>query len=91
MIDRAYVYTLVAFGKISAANLALLEARVTDLFNTISINQGKDMVSTSMPGSHILFSRQGFSLQDELGAVVEALSIINGQPNTVDHVYPLFF
>jgi hypothetical protein len=91
VIDKSYTYTLVAFAKISPLNLQMLQQRVNDLFNSINLNQGKDIVSISAPEQHILFSRQGFSLQDELGACIEALSIVNGKPNMVSVVYPVFW
>jgi hypothetical protein len=90
-VDLEYVSTLVQFGKSSDANLALLTARQQELFNSINVAEGRDLVSFSMAGQSIHFSRQGLTTQDELGAVTQALAILAGKPYLIRSYYPTFW
>jgi hypothetical protein len=91
MVDDSYVSNLVVYGKSSPLRLQALQARVDVLFTAISLGNGQDMVGVTMPGNHISFSRSGNTIQDEFGAVTQALALINGQPNLIRNVTPVFW
>ncbi len=78
-------------GKTDPLNLQLLQARVVYLFSNVTLYGGKDLVSFSMPGQHLTFSRVGNTVQEEFSAVQLALAIIAGKPTVINHVYLLFF
>jgi len=90
MADLEYVSALVVFGKSSPANLTLLQNRVNDLFSYITLNQGKDLTTVSIPGQHLSFSRT-YSVQEEFEAVQQALQTIAGTPTILRNVYPVFW
>lgn len=90
MLDYEYISALVVFGKASAANLALLQKRVTDLFTYITLNNGQNLVSVALPGQHIAWEKN-LTVQEEFSAVQQALAIINGQPTIIRKTYPVFW
>jgi hypothetical protein len=91
MVDTEYVSSLVAYGKSSPLRLQMLQGRVDVLFQAIALNNGQDLVSVTIPGNHVMFSRQGSTVADEFGAVTQALGIINGTPNLIRNVTPVFW
>jgi hypothetical protein len=71
MVDQEYVSALVVFGKTSPGNLTLLKNRVMDLFNYITLNQGKDLTTVSIPGQHLSWSKT-YTAQEEFSAIQQA-------------------
>lgn len=90
MIDQEYVSALVDFGNSSATNLAALQNRSCTLFEQIGLYGGAQLVSIAAPGQHIGLSRPT-TLQDEFGAVRQALKIIAGQPLIIRTTSPVFW
>lgn len=90
MIDQEYVAVLVIFGKRSAANLAQLQSRACQLYETMVLYGGGNLVSTAAPGQHIAFSRP-MAVHEEWGAIQLALQQIAGQPGIVRTLYPVFW
>ena len=90
MVDYEYISALVVFGKSSPANLVLLKNRVTDLFSYITLNQGKDLTTVSIPGQHLNWSKT-YTAQEEFSAIQQALAMINGQPTIIRNTYPVFW
>ena len=90
MVDYEYIGALVDFGKSSPANVTLLQNRQADLFQYISLNQGKDLTTVSIPGQHLNWSKT-YSAQEEFVAVTQALRMIQGQPYVVRQFSPLMW
>ena len=90
MVDYEYIDALVDYGKSSPANLILLQNRRDDLFQYISLNQGKDLVTVSIPGQHLNWSKT-YSAQEEFVAVAQALRKIQGQPYVVRQFTPVMW
>jgi hypothetical protein len=90
MVDYEYIGALVDYGKSSWANMQLLQQRRDDLFQYISLNQGKDLTTVSIPGQHLNWSKT-YSAQEEFVAVVQALRIIQGQPYVVRQFTPVMW
>jgi hypothetical protein len=88
MIDQEYVSALVVFDKSSTTNLALLQARVIHLFAYITTNEGKDLVSVTLPGQHMAWSKP-YTAQEEFSAIQQALQIIAGKPTIVHQFTPV--
>jgi hypothetical protein len=91
MVDSEYVSSLVVYGKSSPLRLQMLQQRVDALFQAIALNNGQDLVSVTLPGNHLTFSRQGSTVADEFGAITQALAIISGKPNLIRNVTPVFW
>lgn len=90
MVDYEYIGALVDFGKSSAANKTLLQNRRDDLFQYISLNQGKDLTTVSIPGQHLNWSKT-YSAQEEFVAVCQALRMIQGQPYVIRQTTPVMW
>lgn len=90
MVDYEYLSALVDFGKSSAANLVLLKNRRDDLFAYITLNQGKDLTTVSIPGQHLNWSKT-YTAQEEFTAVSQALRMIQGQPVIIRQATPLMW
>ena len=90
MVDYEYIGALVDFGKSNPANVTLLQNRQADLFQYISLNQGKDLTTVSIPGQHLNWSKT-YSAQEEFVAVTQALRLIQGQPYVVRQFSPLMW
>jgi hypothetical protein len=90
MVDYEYISALVDFGKSDPANVTLLKNRRDDLFSYISLNQGKDLTTVSIPGQHLNWSKT-YSAQEEFVAVIQALRMIQGQPTIIRQATPLMW
>jgi hypothetical protein len=92
MVDQEYVSALVVFGKASPINLQMLKARVIDLFECITLNQGRDLTQITLPGQVLQFTRVDSGMvQTEFAAVQQALAIIAGQPTIIRQTTPVFW
>jgi hypothetical protein len=90
MVDYEYLSALVDFGKSSPANLVLLKNRRDDLFQYITLNQGKDLVTVSIPGQHLNWSKT-YTAQEEFTAVTQALRMVQGQPLIIRQTTPVMW
>lgn len=90
MVDQEYISTLVMYGKSSQARFYSLQARVDSLMNWISQNNGLDLIHVTVPGQVLTWNKT-YSAQEELGAVLQAISIINGQPTIVRQFTPVMW
>jgi hypothetical protein len=90
MVDYEYISALVDFGKSDPSNVTLLKNRRDDLFSYISLNQGKDLTTVSIPGQHLNWSKT-YTAQEEFTAVVQALRMIQGQPTIIRQATPLMW
>ena len=90
MVDYEYISALVDFGKSSSDNLTLLKNRQSDLFSYISLNQGKDLTTVSIPGQHLNWSKT-YTAQEEFTAVTQAIRMIQGQPLIIRQTTPVMW
>jgi hypothetical protein len=78
MASSDYTTALIAYGLISDANKAKLEALVDDLFDQVSAGGGGELLSSSVVGRTFNFA-PGLSAQDAFTAVSLALRVLNGK------------
>ena len=90
MVDQEYISDLVFWGKLSAANLADLQAQACTLRGLIKLHGGAQLLSVAVPGQHIAYARP-VTLQEEFGAVCRAIAQIQGQPYVIRTVQPVFW
>lgn len=82
MADQEYVNALVQFGRLTPSNVGLLEQDFACLYGKIKLQEGKMVISVTVPGQTVAWS-QTMTIQEQFYSLSQALDILHGKPTLI--------
>jgi hypothetical protein len=90
MVDQDYVNALINFGKLERDNVGILEDDFAGLYAKIRAQEGKQVVSVSVPGQTVSWA-QSMTVQEQFSALSQALNILHGSITILRRTTARFF